>query len=70
MKISVELSPAEIKSIQKATGRKHRAEAVRVLALEALKLKKRHALSDLILAREWAVDLPDLAKLRKDRSLS
>ena len=70
MKISVELTPAEMKSIQKATGRKHRAEAVRLLALEALKLKKRYALSDLVLAGEWAVDLPDLATLRKDRAAS
>ena len=67
MKIAVEMTAAEIREMHKVTRQRRRGDAVRQLALEALKLKKRHALSDRILAREWSVDLPDLGALREER---
>jgi len=69
MKVTVELSDYELKEIQSMTHEKKKGPAIKRLALEALQLKKRHVLSDRVMSGEWAVDLPEVAKLREDRRL-
>jgi hypothetical protein len=67
MKISVELSDYELDEIRRFADEKHKGPAIRKLALEGLRLRKRKAMNDKIMAGEWSVDIPDLEKLREDR---
>ena len=69
MKITVELSEAELKEIQRFAKEKRKGPAIRKLALDGLMIRKRKALSEKILKGNWSVELPDLEKLREDRSL-
>mgnify|MGYP001031566255 CR=1 FL=1 len=67
MKITVELSESEIKEIKRVTNEKRKGPAIRKLARDALKLRKREALRQKIMKGEWSVEIPDLEKLREDR---
>lgn len=67
MKVTVELSDAELREILRITREKRKGAAIRQLALEALMLKKRRELLDE--AGKWSVDLPPIERLREDRKL-
>ena len=67
MKITVELSESEIKEIKRVTNEKRKGPAIRKLARDALKLRKREALRQKIMKGKWSVEIPDLEKLREDR---
>lgn len=67
MKITVELSDAELRAVQSLMREPKKGPAIRKLLLEAVRLKRRHALSDKIMAGELGVDLPGVAKLREER---
>jgi hypothetical protein len=69
MKVTVELSEAELKEIQRFAQEKRKGPAIRKLALDGLMIRKRKALGEKIMKGKWSVELPDLEKLRKDRSL-
>jgi hypothetical protein len=67
MKITVELSENEMEEIIHITNEKRKGPAIRMLARDALKLRKREALRQKIMKGEWSVEIPDLRKLRADR---
>lgn len=69
MKVTVEVSDAELREILKITREKRKGAAIRQLALEALMMKKRRELLDEIEAGKWSVDLPPIENLREDRNL-
>lgn len=69
MKVTVEVSDSEMEEIKRVTHEKRKGPAIRKLALDALRLRKRKALSAKILSGKWFVELPDLDKLRDDRPL-
>ncbi|HYZ71782.1 MAG TPA: hypothetical protein VE641_01810 [Chthoniobacterales bacterium] len=69
MKVSVEMSDAELLEILRITHEKRKGAAIRQLALEALMLKKRRELLDEAEAGKWSVDLPPIERLREDRKL-
>lgn len=64
MKISVELSDAELKDIIRFTGERRKGPAIRKLVVSALQLRRRAAMSEKFLSGEWAVEFPDWEKLR------
>jgi len=64
MKISVELSEAELKDVIRFTGEKRKGPAIRKLVVTALQLRRRAAMSEKLLRGEWAVEFPDWEKLR------
>jgi hypothetical protein len=67
MRITVEVSDAEMKEILRITREKRKGAAIRQLALEALMLKKRREILDELEAGKWSVDLPPIETLRADR---
>ena len=67
MKITVELSDNEMEEIRRITNEKRKGPAIKKLALDALKLRKRDALRQRIMNGEWSIEIPDLEKLRQDR---
>ena len=67
MKITVELSESEVEEIKHFTNEKRKGPAIRKLAREALKLRKREALRQKIMTGKWSVEIPDLKNLREDR---
>jgi hypothetical protein len=69
MKVTVEMSDAELREILKITQEKRKGAAIRQLALEALMLKKRRELLDEVEAGKWSVELPPIESLREDRNL-
>ena len=69
MKITVEISESELKEIRRYAKEKRKGPAIRKLALDALRLRKRQALGERILRGEWSVPIPDVDELRKDRKL-
>ena len=69
MRITVEVSDAEMKEILRITREKRKGAAIRQLALEALMLKKRREILDELEAGKWSVDLPPIETLRADRDL-
>jgi hypothetical protein len=69
MRITVEVSDAEMKEILRMTREKRKGAAIRQLALEALMLKKRREILDELEAGKWSVDLPPIETLRADRDL-
>jgi hypothetical protein len=69
MKVTVEMSDAELREILKITQEKRKGAAIRQLALEALMLKKRRELLDEVEAGKWSVELPAIESLREDRNL-
>jgi hypothetical protein len=64
MKVSVELSDAEIKDIIRFTGEKQKGPAIRKLVVNALMLKRRAALSEKFMTGEWSVEFPHYEELR------
>jgi hypothetical protein len=68
MKISVEVSESELKEIRRYAKEKQKGPAIRKLALEALRLRKRQVLGEKLLRGEWSAQIPDVDELRKDRS--
>lgn len=69
MKISVEMSESEIEEIRHVTNEKRKGPAIRKLALDALRLRKRDALRAKIMTGDWSVEIPELGRLRGDRAL-
>jgi hypothetical protein len=69
MKVTVEMSDAELREILKVTQERRKGAAIRQLALEALMLKKRRELLDEVEAGKWSVELPPIESLREDRNL-
>ena len=69
VKVTVELSDAELREILRVTREKRKGAAIRQLALEALMLKKRRELLDEAEAGKWSIDLPPIERLREDRKL-
>ena len=69
VKVTVELSDAELREILRITREKRKGAAIRQLALEALMLKKRRELLDEAEAGKWSIDLPPIERLREDRKL-
>ena len=69
MKVTVEVSDAELREILKVTREKRKGAAIRKLALEALMLKKRRELLDEVEAGKWSIELPPIESLREDRNL-
>jgi hypothetical protein len=69
MKVTVELSESELEEIQRFANEKRKGPAIRKLALDGLMIRKRKTLGEKIMKGSWSVELPDLKKLRKDRSL-
>jgi len=69
MKISVEISESELKEIRRYAKESRKGPAIRKLALDALRLRKRQALGEKIRRGEWSVEIPDIDELRKDRPL-
>jgi len=69
MKVTVEVSDAELREILKVTREKRKGAAIRQLALEALMLKKRRELLDEVEAGKWSIELPPIESLREDRNL-
>ena len=67
MKISVEISDYELDEIRRFADEKHKGPAIRKLALEGLRLRKRKAMNDKIMAGAWSVEIPVLEQLREDR---
>ncbi len=64
MKVSVELSDAEIKDILRFTGEKQKGPAIRKLVVSALMLKRRAMLSEKFMTGEWSVEFPHFEELR------
>ncbi|MGI8436708.1 MAG: hypothetical protein ACR2NX_07370 [Chthoniobacterales bacterium] len=58
MKVSVELSDAEIKDILRFTGEKQKGPAIRKLVVSALMLKRRAAMTEKFMSGEWSVEFP------------
>ncbi|HTD15809.1 MAG TPA: hypothetical protein VK673_11555 [Chthoniobacterales bacterium] len=69
MKVTVEMSDAELREILRITQERRKGAAIRQLALEALMLKKRRELLDEVEAGKWSVELPPIESLREDRNL-
>jgi hypothetical protein len=69
MKVTVEVSDAELREILRFTHENRKGAAIRQLALEALMLKKRRELLDELESGKWSVDVPTIESLRKDRDL-
>jgi hypothetical protein len=67
MKVTVELSDSEVDEIIRITKEKRKGPAIRMLARDALRLRKREALRRRILKGEWSIEIPELRKLREDR---
>jgi hypothetical protein len=69
MKVTVEISEADLMEILRITREKRKGAAIRQLAIEALMLKKRREILREIEAGKWRVDLPSIETLRQDRDL-
>lgn len=64
MKISVELSDAELRDVIRFTGEKQKGPAIRKLVVDALMLRRRAASVEKFVSGEWAAELKDFEKLR------
>ncbi len=69
MKVTVELSDKEMEEIKHLTNENRKGPAIRKLALEALKLRKREVLRQRVMKGEWSIEFPDLNQLRENRKL-
>jgi hypothetical protein len=69
MKVTVEMSETEIQEVLKYSGEKMKGPAIRRLAIDELNYRKRLAMNVKFHSGEWAVELPSLDELRKDRPL-
>jgi hypothetical protein len=57
MKISVELSEAELREVCRFTGLKKKGPAIRKVIVSALELERRKALFEPILSGKWGAEL-------------
>lgn len=64
MKISVELSDAEIRDVIRFTGEKQKGPAIRKLVVDALMLRRRAASTEKFVNGDWAAELKGFEKLR------
>jgi hypothetical protein len=67
MKITVELSDAELKDVIKFSGEKKKGPAIRKFVVQELLLKRRRQISRKVLAREVKGELPGFENLRENR---
>ncbi len=67
MKVTVELSDKEMEEIIRLTNEKRKGPAIRMLARDALNLRKREALRQKVMRGEWSIEFPDLKILRENR---
>ena len=68
MKVSVEVSDNELREIQRVAGECRKGPAIRNLAMEALMLHKRRAMTEKLVSGEWSVKLPASIGRGKDRA--
>ncbi len=64
MKISVELSDAELRDVIRFTGEKQKGPAIRKLVVDALMFQRRAASTEKFLRGEWSAELKGFEKLR------
>jgi hypothetical protein len=64
MKVTVELSDQEMKDILRYSGEKRKGAAIKTLAVESMRLKKRKELID-ALRRDGGVNYPSIEEMRK-----
>lgn len=64
MKISVELSDAELRDVIQFTGEKQKGPAIRKLVVDALMFRRRAASTEKFLRGEWSAELKGFEKLR------
>ncbi|MDQ3199442.1 MAG: hypothetical protein M3Q46_09730 [Verrucomicrobiota bacterium] len=64
MKISVELSDAELRDVIRFTGEKQKGPAIRKLVVDALMLRRRADFTEKFLQGEWSAELKGFEKLR------
>lgn len=66
MKITVDLSEADLKDIQRFSGEKKKGPAIRKFIATELMLKRRREISRKIVAGELSADIQPLKKRRRD----
>jgi hypothetical protein len=64
MKISVELSDADMKDIIRFTGIKQKGPAIRKLVANALMMKRRAFYTEKFMSGEWSAEFPHFEELR------
>ena len=64
MKITVELSDAELKEVIRYTREKRKGPAIRKLVVNTLLMRRRAAANEKFMSGEWSVEFPDFEKLR------
>ena len=67
MKVTVEISEHELQEILKYSGEKMKGPAIRRLAIDELKYRKRLEMNTKFHSGEWSADLPSADEIRKDR---
>lgn len=65
MKVTVELSDAELREVCKATGQDKKGPAIRQLVHEALQLRKRAQVAQKFLSGTWSVEAKGVTLARK-----
>ena len=68
MKITVEISEADLREIQRHSGEKRKGPAIQKFIADRLKLARRREITSKFLSGEWSAELPSIDKLRKDRT--
>lgn len=64
MKVTVELSGAELKDICRITGERKKGPAIRRLVIDALNLQRRREIDEKFLSGEWGVELRGFEEAR------
>ncbi|MDQ6860440.1 MAG: hypothetical protein M3032_04695 [Verrucomicrobiota bacterium] len=64
MKVTVELSDAELRDVLRVTGTKQKGPAIRKLVLDGLMLRRRAATTEKFMSGEWSAQLKGYEKLR------
>ncbi|CAN5777069.1 hypothetical protein BH20VER1_BH20VER1_07870 [soil metagenome] len=64
MRVSVELSEAELRDVVRFTGEKRKASAIRKLVRDALMLRRRAVSTEKFMTGEWSAELKGFEKLR------
>jgi 5S rRNA maturation endonuclease (ribonuclease M5) len=71
MKITVELTDAELREVCQVTGQDKKGPAIRQLLTEALQLRKRAEVAQKFLSGTWSIDTKGVTLARKkDRAAS
>jgi hypothetical protein len=69
MKITVDISETDLREIQQHSGERKKGPAIQKFIADKLKLARRRAISRKFVSGEWSANLPQIEKLRKDRTL-